>query len=117
MRPTTSDPRGGVRSRGATLGLATMLPGVMLVIIIFWALAAVLMLTGTLINAREIEDTVEVINGEVATTDGIDKDLDNVKELVSVRRDVVDIRDAAEPLTGQADQIIGAAGAINRNAR
>ncbi len=117
MRPTTGDPRGGVRSRGATLGLATMLPGVMLVIIIFWALAAVLMLTGSLINAREIDDTVDVINAQVSTTDGIDKDLDNVKELVSVRRDVADIRDAADPLTGQADQIITAAGAINRRAR
>ena len=117
MRPTTGDPRGGVRGRGATLGLATMLPGVMLVIIIFWALAAVLMLTGTLINAPEIDDTVEVINSQVATTDGIAKDLDNVKELVSVRRDVVDIREAAEPLTGQADQIISAAGSINRRAR
>lgn len=117
MRPTTSDPRGGVRGRGASLGLATMLPGLVLVVVIFWALAAVLMLTGTLINAREIEDTVEVINTQVSSTDGIDKDLDNVKELVSVRRDVADIRDAAEPLTGQADQIISAAGAINRSAR
>jgi uncharacterized protein YoxC len=117
MRPTTGDPRGGVRGRGATLGLATMLPGVMLVIIIFWALAAVLMLTGTLINAREIDDTVDVINAQVSSTDGIDKDLDNVKELVSVRRDVVEIREAAEPLTRQADQIISAAGSINRRAR
>jgi hypothetical protein len=117
MRPTTGDPRGGVRGRGATLGLATMLPGLMLVIVIFWALAAVLMLTGTLINAREIEDTVEVINGEVSSTDGIDKDLDSVKELVQTRRTVVGIREAADPLTGQADQIISAAGAINRNAK
>lgn len=117
MRPTTSDPRGGVRGRGATLGLATMLPGLVLVVLIFWALAAVLMLTGTLINAREIEDTVEVINTQVSSTDGIDKDLDNVKELVSVRRDVADIRDAADPLTGQADQILSAAGSINRSAR
>ena len=117
MRPTTGDPRGGVRGRGATLGLATMLPGLVLVIVIFWALAAVLMLTGTLINAREIEDTVEVINGEVAATDGIDKDLDNVRELVRTRKTVADIRDAADPLTGQADQVISAAGAINRSAK
>ena len=109
MRPTAGDPRGGVRGRGATLGLATMLPGLMLVIVIFWALAAVLMLTGTLINAREIEDTVEVINGEVSSTDGIDKDLDSVKELEQTRRTVASIRDAADPLTGQADQIITAA--------
>jgi len=117
MRPTAGDPRGGVRGRGATLGLATMLPGLMLVIVIFWALAAVLMLTGTLINAREIEDTVEVINGEVSSTDGIDKDLDSVKELEQTRRTVASIRDAADPLTGQADQIIAAATAINRSAR
>lgn len=117
MRPTAGDPRGGVRGRGATLGLATMLPGLVLVVVIFWALAAVLMLTGTLINAREIEDTVEVINGEVSSTDGIDKDLDSVKELVQTRRTVANIRDAADPLTGQADQIISAAGAINRNAK
>jgi methyl-accepting chemotaxis protein len=117
MRPTAGDPRGGVRGRGATLGLATMLPGLMLVIVIFWALAAVLMLTGTLINAREIEDTVEVINGEVSSTDGIDKDLDSVKELEQTRRTVASIRDAADPLTGQADQIIAAAGSINRSAR
>ncbi len=117
MRPTTRDPRGGVRSRGATLGLATMLPGLVLVVVIFWALAAVLMLTGTLINAREIEDTVEVINTQVSSTDGIDKDLNNVKELVSVERDVASIRDAAQPLSGQADQILTQAGAINRSAR
>jgi len=117
MRPTTGDPRGGVRTRGATLGLATMLPGLLLVIVIFWALAAVLMLTGTLINAREIDDTVEVINGEVSSTDGIDKDLDSVKELVQTRRTVVGIREAADPLTGQAGEIITAAGAINRSAK
>jgi len=117
MRPTTGDPRGGVRGRGATLGLATMLPGLVLVIVIFWALAAVLMLTGTLINAREIEDTVEVINGEVSSTDGIDKDLDSVRELRQTERSVESIRDAADPLTGQADQIISAAGAINRSAK
>lgn len=117
MRPTAGDPRGGVRGRGATLGLATMLPGVMLVIVIFWALAAVLMLTGTLINAREIKDTVDVINTQVSSTNGIDKDLDNVRQLVKTRKTVAEIRDAAQPLTGQADQIIGAASSINRRAK
>jgi methyl-accepting chemotaxis protein len=117
MRPTTGDPRGGVRTRGATLGLATMLPGLVLVIVIFWALAAVLMLTGTLINANEIKDTVGVINEQVSSTNGIDKDLDSVKELVKTRKTVASIRDAAEPLSGQADQILSAAGAINRNAK
>ncbi len=117
MRPTTGDPRGGVRGRGATLGLATMLPGLALVIIIFWALAAVLMLTGTLINAREIDNTVDVINEQVSETGGVDKDLDNVKELVQTEKSVERIRDAADPLTGQADQVISAAGAINKNAK
>ena len=117
MRPTAGDPRGGVRGRGATLGLATMLPGLVLVIIIFWALAAVLMLTGTLINAREIDNTVDVINEQVSETGGVDKDLDNVKELVQTEKSVERIRDAADPLTGQADQVISAAGAINKNAK
>ena len=44
-----------MRERKATLGLAPILPGLVLVVIIVWALAAVLMLTGTLVNAREID--------------------------------------------------------------
>lgn len=96
------------------MGLATMLPGLVLVILIFWALAAVLMLTGTLINAREIEDTVDVINTQVSP---IDEELNNVKVLEETTRSTTKILAAAEPLSGQADQIIGAAGRIDKNAK
>jgi len=99
--------------RQATLGLSTMLPGLLLVIVIFWALAAVLMLTGTLINAREIDETVDVINEEVAASDGIDEDLDNVKLAAETNRLTIRIRRRAQPLTGQADQIIRSARSID----
>ena len=114
MRPTTKDPRSGVRGRGATIGLATMLPGLVLVVVIFWALAAVLMLTGTLINAREIDDTVDVINTQVSP---IDEELNNVKVLEEVTRSTVKIDASAKPLSGQADEIIGAAGRIDKNVK
>ena len=100
--------------RAATLGLSTMLPGLVLVIVIFWALAAVLMLTGTLINAREIDETVDVINVQVAASDGIDQDLDNVKLAARTNRLAARIRRRAAPLTGQADQVIRAASSIDR---
>ena len=100
--------------RAATLGLSTMLPGLVLVILIFWALAAVLMLTGTLINAREIDETVDVINQEVAASDGIDQDLDNVKLAAETNRLAARIRRRAAPLTGQADQVLRAATSIDR---
>ena len=102
--------------RAATLGLSTMLPGLVLVILIFWALAAVLMLTGTLINAREIDETVDVINEQVAASDGIDQDLDNVKLAAETNRLTIKIRRRAAPLTGQANQIIRAASSIDRRA-
>ncbi len=103
-----------MHERRATLGLAPALPGLMLVVIIFWALAAVLMLTGTLINAREIQDDVVAINEQVSP---IDDDLDNValaKKTVELsgRIDV-----AAKPLSRQAGQIIGAARSIDKRAK
>ncbi len=106
----TRDTTGG---RRATLGLSTMLPGLILVIVIFWALAAVLMLTGTLINAREIDQTVDVINRQVAASDGIDEDLDNVKLAAETNRLAARIRQRAAPLTGQADQVLRAARSID----
>ena len=103
-----------MRERRATLGLAPALPGLLLVLIIFWALAAVLMLTGTLINAREIDDDVRVINKQVQP---IDKELDNVKLAARTARISERIRVAAQPLTGQLTQVIRAATAIDKTAR
>jgi methyl-accepting chemotaxis protein len=88
--------------------------GLVLVIVIAWALAAVLMLTGTLINAREIDDQVKVINTQVTP---IDKDLNNVALLKRTTQLTIRIRKAAKPLSGQLDQVIGAARQIDRSAK
>ncbi len=114
--------------RRPTLGMAPLLPGIVLVLVIVWALAAVLMLTGTLVNAREINDTVPLIRNQVSP---IDKDLDNVKLAAETARISGKIRAAAKPLVGQTDriieearsidgrvvQILETAGAINETAR
>jgi methyl-accepting chemotaxis protein len=102
-----------MRERSATLGLAPSLPGIVLVVVIVWALAAVLMLTGTLVNAREIERTLPLINAQVLP---IDEDLDNVELAEETARLTAKIRDAAAPLSDQANRIIGEARQIDRNA-
>jgi hypothetical protein len=103
-----------VPTQRPTLGLAPALPGIVLVIVIAWALAAVLILTGTLINAREIKDDVTVINNQVSP---IDKDLQSVA-LAAQTVDISSrINTAAQPLTGQAAQIISAARRIDTSAR
>ena len=103
-----------MHERRATLGLAPALPGLMLVIIIFWALAAVLMLTGTLINAREIQDDVVEINDQIVP---IDDDLDNVKLAAKTVELSGQIDAAAKPLSSQAGQIIAAARSIDKKAK
>ncbi len=101
-------------TRRPSLGTAPLLPGILLVIIIFWALAAVLMLTGTLINAREIKDTVDVINSEVQP---IDRDLDSVKLAGETVKISGRIDRAAKPLSGQLTQVNSAAQDINDSAK
>jgi methyl-accepting chemotaxis protein len=101
-------------NRGATLGLAPALPGLVLVIVIFWALAAVLMLTGTLINAREIEDDVQIINNEVGP---IDEDLNNVKLAAETNRIATRIKEAAVPLSPKLTEVISAARSIDKSAK
>jgi hypothetical protein len=100
-----------IRSR---LGEESGIAGLVLVIVIAWALAAVLMLTGTLINAREIDDQVKIINSQVTP---IDRDLNNVRLLERTTRLSERIRRAAQPLTGQLDQVIVSARAIDRSVR
>ena len=78
------------------------LAGIALVIVIAWALAAVMMLTGTLIAAQQIDDRVATILGEVSP---IDDDLDSVKLAQETDRIAKDILTAAEPLSGQLDQV------------
>jgi len=98
--------------RKATLGLAPILPGLVLVVVIVWALVAVLLLTGTLVNAREIDKTIPLINNQVSP---IDKDLDNVKLAAKTARISGRIRKSAAPLTDQADRIIVRARSIDAN--
>lgn len=99
--------------RRATLGLAGSLPGIVLVVVIVWALAAVLMLTGTLINAREINDTLPLINNQVKP---INQDLDNVRLAEETARISGRIDEAAANLSNQADRIITEAENIDGNA-
>ncbi len=104
-----------------------VLPAVMLVIIILWALLAVWMLTNTLVTANQIDNRVEVINGEVGP---IDNELDSVVLAGQVAQATEQIRPAAAPLTRQltttnehvveidasAEKILETAGLINGTA-
>lgn len=104
------------------------LPGIMLVIVIAWALFAVLMLTGIISTANRIEDRVGVINNSVTP---INQKLDVVPILAQVQDTANQIRDSAAPLTGiigsvtesassidlTAKQILTSAESINRSAK
>jgi methyl-accepting chemotaxis protein len=102
-----------MRPRKATLGLAPILPGLVLVLVIVWALAAVLMLTGTLVNAREIDQTIPLIQNQVSP---IDKNLDNVALAKKTENISGRILTRAKPLVGRTDEIITEAQSIDRNA-
>lgn len=86
------------------------LAGTILIIAIAWALSAVLMLTGTLISAQQINNRVDEITGEVGP---IDKDLDAVALAEETNAIAADILTAAKPLSGQLDQVIDSVGGIN----
>lgn len=89
------------------------LPGVMLVIIVFWALSAVLLLTSTLGAAQSIDKTVEVINSDVGP---IDEKLNTVPVLVEVSATAEAIREAAAPLTGGLGKVVEDVESIDRSA-
>lgn len=74
-----------------------------LVGVIAWALASVVMLTSTLITANQIDDKVAYIRTQVSP---IDNDLDSVE--LAARTNVIakDILTAAEPLSGQLQQVL-----------
>jgi len=85
-----------------------------LVIVVAWALAAVLMLTGTLLAARQIDDRVRFIRGQ---TSAIDEDLDAIRLAGETGRVARRIDAAARPLSGQLDQVIGTAERIDFTGR
>lgn len=93
-----------------TIGLGSGLAGVVLVIVIAWALAAVLMLTGTLTNARQINRRVKLVNAQVGP---IDNNLASVKLAGRTGRIAKKIDLAAENLSGELNQVITTAGSIN----
>jgi len=85
----------------------------MLVVIVVWALTAVVLLTGTLITAQRIDNRVGVINSEVSP---IDEDLDSVVLAVETGRIAGEINTAAKPLTAQFTQIIESGDGIEASA-
>lgn len=86
------------------------LAGASLVIVIAWALAAVLMLTGTLVAAQSIDERVFEIRNLVSD---IHEGTQFVELTEDINENAAGILDAAQPLSGQADQVIEAAGSIN----
>lgn len=88
------------------------LAGIVLVIAIGWALTSVVMLTSTLVSARQIDDRVAVITTEVGD---VDADLDSVELAVETDRIAKDILAAAEPLSGQLDQVVASAQSIDNS--
>lgn len=88
--------------------------GIMLVLIIVWALAAVLMLTGTIIAASRIDDSVAVIRPEVSD---INTDTKLVALAAKTAKTSERIKDAAEPLTGELTKTLAAAKSIDGTAK
>jgi hypothetical protein len=86
------------------------LPGIMLVIVIFWALTAVIFLTGILASANRIENRVGIINSEVAP---INNKLDTVPILTKVENTANEIRDAAANLSPTIGRIAESASTID----
>jgi len=81
-----------------------------LAITIAFALFAVIMLTRTLLAANSIDDRVKVIVGEVGP---IDRDLNMVAKLDDTAAMAEQILAAAQPLTGQAGEIVDITASID----
>lgn len=90
------------------------LPGLMLVIIVFWALSAVLMLTSTAASADRIDSRVKTIVGDVGP---IDQELDTVPILTDISNTAEEIRAAAAPLTGQIATVVDDVETIDASAK
>jgi methyl-accepting chemotaxis protein len=86
----------------------------LLVGIIAWALAAVVMLTSTLVTANQIDDTVLYIRTQVSP---IDKDLDAVKLAAKTNEIAANIRTAAQPLSGQLGTVLENTNSIDATAK
>ncbi len=85
-----------------------------LILVIVWALAAVLMLTGTLVAAGQIDDSVAIIKPEVSD---IGTDTEAIALAAKTARISNEIRKAAVPLTGELDDTLAAARGIDTTAK
>lgn len=75
----------------------------MLIIIVVWAVAAVLMLTGTLVAAHQIDDRVN--DDIVKSVPEIDQDTDNVKLAAETSRIAARILPAVDGISDQLDEV------------
>lgn len=89
---------------------APALPGIMLIIVILWALTAVIFLTGTLAAANRIESRVGQINTSLTP---INSKLNTVPVLAKVSDSANQIRDAAANLSPTIGRIADSAGTID----
>lgn len=85
-----------------------------LILVIVWALAAVLMLTGTLVAAGQIDDSVAIIKPEVSD---IGTDSEAIRLAAKTNQLTIQIRRAAVPLTGELDDTLAAARDIDKTAK
>lgn len=89
---------------------STALPGIMLVIVILWALTAVIFLTGILAAANRIESRVGGINSSLTP---IASKLNTVPILTKVQDTANEIRDTAAPLSPIIGRIADSAASID----
>jgi len=90
----------------------TALPGIMLVIVILWALTAVIFLTGILATANRIDSRVGVINSALTPTA---HKLTTLPILTKVADNANQIRDAAANLSPTIGRIAGSAASIDES--
>jgi uncharacterized protein YoxC len=88
------------------------LPVIMLVIVILWALTAVIFLTGILATANRIESRVSVINSELTPTS---QKLNTLPVLNDVINNVNQIRDAVRNLNPTIGSIEDSAASIDES--
>lgn len=86
------------------------LPGIMLVVVILWALTAVIFLTGILATANRIESRVSVINSSLTPTA---QKLDTLPIFNDVIDNANQIRDAAANLNPTIGSIADSAASID----
>lgn len=86
--------------------------GVNLVLVVAFALYAVIMLSRTTLAAKQIDDRVRVIVTEVGPGSNVSR-LDETQKLNTIGKTAEDIQVAAAPLSGQAQQIIDTAKSID----